>query len=185
MRNTRDLKIIEFIETFGAATRSQVQTLFFSSQSQADLIARRVLTRIVKAKVGISRKETLYSADYVYYTKDCQLYHKLLIADCYVKFFTTPGKILTFDNHYTLGGIRPDAYIEFYYNKVYLFFLEVQISANPLNLKKYETLFDSAAFNLPTEPRIIVVSNRKWKVDTRLNYLILPINFTGWSQIFA
>lgn len=183
----RDKKVIEFIRDFGAADAKQIYRLFFKDVTYQRAQSR--LTAIFNEKeTGIHRREDkLYTGCYLYFEKDSQLRHKQLLVEFYINLLEGPGKIREFENHYSIGDIRPDAYTAYQMDdKVFLFFVEVQISANPLDVKKYETLFDGDEWQkeLPAFPRIIVISDRKYKINSKLKFIQIKTDFEDWQKIF-
>lgn len=183
MLTTRDLKIISMIQNFGAVDSGQIYRVFFREAHQGELICRRRLNEIIK-HADIKREKDPITGRYIYYTKKAQLRHKVLIAEFYVRLLTGPGRVEAFEAHCSFGDIRPDAFVTYFYREqVYLFFLEVQISANPLNVAKYERLYASGDWKLPVFPRLVVVSDRRWRVATELRVDFVPTSYEGWEAI--
>ena len=189
MRTTeRDRRIIEFLFEFEVADTDQIRRMFFPTQSQGKLLARRAMRRVIELEPEIKREEWVTGRN-VFYLKKAQLKHKLLITEFYSRLMTGPGRILEWDRHPSFGStrvVRPDLFIAYEYaKKAYLFFLEAQISANPLNLEKYERLKASGECDLPAFPRVVVISYREPRVKSSFKVVWLPVDFAGFERVFV
>lgn len=176
----RDRRIIAFLHDFEAADTDQLRRLFFPHQKQSKFLARKNLREIVEMEPDIKRDET--GGRYVYYTNKKQLRHKLLITEFYIQLVNGPGAVLAYDRHPSFGKtriVRPDMYVEYECRgMVYFMCLEVQISANPLNLEKYERWKLSGEYR-PPFPWVVIVSWRDPKVKTSVMMKWLPVDFKG------
>lgn len=189
---SRDQKVIEFIETFGAARTEQIERLFFRYDEEgiplksSTRVARRRLKRIVEES-HIKRDKDPYTGQYVYYYPSRkQLKHKLLRTEIYILLKEGPGRILKFENEYSIENLQADAFCIYQLeNKGYLFFIEVQTSNNTgLDIEKYEKLFKSKKYPWEVFPRIIAITDRKQKIDTVLKVVRVNTDFSNWRDIF-
>lgn len=181
----RDKKVISFLEIFGAADTLQLEKLFFPNA----YLARRNLRELADYQeiTGISREKCRYTGRYIYYdiSKPGQLYHKQLVTEFYLQLRSGPGTVLEYNPRYTLEtGKRPDAFVAYQVgNNVHLFFLEVQISSNRLNLEKYIEL--KPKWKLKQFPKIVVVSNRHFKPKDGLKIYRLNTDYENWQEILT
>src|SRR5699024_4780390 len=88
-----------------------------------------------------------FTMQYHYYIKKPrQLRHNLLLTD----FYRELNKIATinfFDKEFSIEHIRADGLVVYRYKNVnYIAFVEVQISNQPLDVKKYEKLYQSGLY---------------------------------------
>lgn len=182
MLTSRDLRIIEFIERFGAANTKQITQLFFQGLNQPDVVARRRLVQIVRDS-NIKRTMDPVTGQYIYYLgKKAQLQHKLVRTEFYCR-LQEKGRVLKFEPEYTLGDVRADAFIAYeYHGKGYLLFLEVQICNSPVDIAKYERLYYRRTWTWPVFPRIVVASDKKVVNNSRLTVKVIPTNFEKWEE---
>jgi hypothetical protein len=183
---SRDLEIIDLIYQFGVIDADQIYRLFFAQHNQGKLIARRRLREILAQNSEIKRIKDPLSGRYIYYLKKAQLRHKVLIAEFYTRLKTGRGEIKKFVNPYhvncSFGDLYPDAYAIYQLgDQVYFWFLEVQISTNPLNLSKYERLYRSGEWRFPVFPRVLVVGDRKFNNNTGLEVEFVGTKFEGFE----
>lgn len=179
----KDIEIISFIQEFGAVTANQIHKLFFSNPDQGELLARQQLRRIV-ANGDIQREIDRKTGKYVYFTKKALSGKNLLVTEFYLKLFLGPGRIKDFENNFSVGNIRPSAYVTYLYqNRIYLIFLEVQYAQNPLDLQKYEQLYESGAWKLPAFPKIVIISDHWRRKTSGLNVSVIPTSLENWEQI--
>lgn len=193
--NERSKAIINFISDFRAADSLQIQRVFFQTNIDGEPIiygnqrAQRVLKSLWEKQLILrTEREDPVTGRYIYYVGNkSQLRHKLLITEFYVRLFCGPGTIREWDNHITVGNVRPDGYCAYEYKgKIHLFFVEVQIANNPLNLQKYIKLKESGEwereYNLPF-PSLVVISDRNFKPDSRLKTFVIGTDYEGWERI--
>jgi hypothetical protein len=189
--NERSKAIINFINEFGATDSLQIQNIFFQTSIKGEPIAygnqraQRVLKSLWEKKfIRRTEKEDPITARYIYYVGNkAQLRHRLLVTEFYVRLFCGPGKIREWDNHITIGKIRPDFYCAYQVgNSVFTFFGEIQISANSLNLTKYLKLKDEWNSELPF-PDLIVVTDRNVKIDKQLKMFVIGTDYKDWERI--
>lgn len=183
MLAARDIEVLSFIQEFGIADARQIHKLFFSNPDRGELAVRRRLHEMVELG-GLRRKKDAKTGKYLYYTKESQSNTHLLITEFYLQLFFGPGRIRDFENNFSVGQIRPSAYVTYQYrDQVFLIFLEVHHADNPLNIEKYERLYQSGAWKLPAFPRIVVVSDHRRAIRSPLNVSVIPTNFHNWEQI--
>ena len=85
-----------------------------------------------------------------------------------------------------LSGIRPDAFITLQNSRrTYLYFAEIQISNNPLDVGKYEQAYitnkQARVFPEGVFPNILVVTDKKIPPGSR--YLNIVVVDTGFKNI--
>lgn len=170
------MEVISFIEALGAADTNQIDRLFFNRLR----IAQRRLKRITEES-DIKRCRDPVTNRYIYYTSKAQLQHKLIRTELYLRMKQGPGNILNFATEYTIDNVRADAFVIYEcLKKVYLMFVEVQTSNNPVDLAKYESLFFARKF--PVFPRLVVVTDKKVENNSRLTVKIIPTNLSNWED---
>lgn len=181
MLTSRDLRIIEFIERFGAANTKQITQLFFQGLNQPEVVARRRLVQIVRDS-NVKRTMDPVTGQYIYFTKKAQLQHKLVRTEFYCR-LQEKGRVLKFEPEYTIDNVRADAFAAYEYKgKGYLMFVEVQLCNSPVDIAKYERLYYSRNWKWPAFPRIVAISDKRQKINSRLTVKVVPTNFKNWED---
>jgi hypothetical protein len=173
---SRDYKIIDFIHEFKAVDSSQIARIFCSGQKQALRTANRLLGRYITnpEETEIYRQRISQTDKFIYYVgKPVQLWHKLLVSEFYTNTARTDQTFFGnfyFKREFSIFGLKSDGFIEINrFRKKFFFFLEIQLSHLPPDIRKYEKLIGQ---NLPWKdstgriifPRIVVVSPTKWDI---------------------
>jgi hypothetical protein len=185
MLTVRDKQIINHIVDFKAASSHQIERLFFRGYSRSDIIARRRLASIVKLS-EIKRIQDRYSKRYLYYHgSKAQLYHKLYVAEFYTKLIEQGVEIVEFQREMYVGNLRADAFTIFKYNGFkFHVCVEVQLCHEPLDTGKYEELARNKQYPWPTFPRIVVISDREYKINSPIQFIQIGTDFSGWERVF-
>lgn len=82
-----------------------------------------------------------------------------------------------------LPGIHPDAFIKFQFNRrTYLYFAEIQISNNPLDVEKYKRAFINnkqlKIFPEGVFPNILAITDKRLNVSSRhLNVITIDTGY--------
>lgn len=186
MLTKRDKAIIRFIEDFGAATRSQIERLFFTEQKHQRIIANRRLREIVTQTDYIKRSKEPYTGQFIYHLAGLkQLQHRLLRTEFYIRLKEYGGLIKTFVCEYAVEGLRADAFCIYEINhKRYYFALEVQNERNYPNIGKYIVLHDSEVWPWRVFPRVVIITDRKVEAKTAFPVYVIDNEFNGFERIF-
>jgi hypothetical protein len=174
----RDKRIIEYIELVKCVNSRQIQNIFNISQN----VANRRLLQLSQELKKIKKKRNETSMEFIYFINDKPTQHKLLVSEFYSRLIEY-SNIIKFKPEYTIGDIRSDAFIACQNkrdNLYYYFFLEVQLAHEKPNIIKYEKLLEKNEFM----PRIVVVSNNKWKYDGKLTVVGLDVGMDNFEEIF-
>lgn len=180
---SRDRGILDFIETMGAATTSQITRVFFQDLKQGQRIAQRRLALMHKEKM-LKRAKANINAEYCYYTKGSQQQHKILITEFYVKLMGIGGIIKDFDIQKRIENVIPDAYIEYDYKGYrHFIFLEAERSNNRFNQEKYEDLLTKRI--MPIFPKVVIITSKSLNLkDSKINYIALNPNMKDIIRVF-
>ena len=186
MLTKRDNAIIRFVEDFGAASRSQIERLFFTGQKYQRIIANRRLREIVNQTDYVKRSKEPYTGQYIYHLAGLkQLQHRLLRTEFYLRLKEQGGLIKTFACEYAVDGLRADAYCVYEIGgKRYYFALEVQNEQNRPNIGKYIALHDSEVWPWKVFPRVVIITDRKIEVKTEFAVIILDTSLKEFENIF-
>lgn len=122
-----------------------------------------------------------------------QVQHKILLVELYVQLCEKYGQrnIEVIPEYSALPGIRPDAFIKVQYNRrTYLYFAEIQISNNPLDLEKYERAFiNNKQLKLFPEgvfPNILAITDKRLAVGSRhLNIITIDTGFANIGRMVS
>lgn len=181
MLTDRDYEIINFIDTFKAVSGKHIQQVFKISQT----ITNRRLKQIIKAKEA-QRIRDHCTMNYLYFTTEKPTRHKLIVTGLYSK-FVRQVEIIKFEREYKLGSLRPDIFCECKKNGYHYFlFIEIQLSNSELNIQKYEDYYYSNEWNelFKIFPRIIVISDKNYKINSPLKIIQIDTKLLSFNQIF-
>jgi hypothetical protein len=179
MLTNRDYEIVDFINKFKVANSFQIQKVFNMSQT----VANRRLRQIVKNK-EIDRMRDYCSMNYLYYTEK-PTKHKLIATEFYSRLVNVD--IIKFEREYVVGNIRSDIYCECKYNDyMYFMFVEIQLSNIEPDIKKYEDYYYSGDWKekFKVFPRIIVISDRIFKINSELKIIQINSKMEWFDMIF-
>jgi hypothetical protein len=164
-------KILDTIEMFQCMRTDQVAKLIYRGYSEGLRQAQGKLKVLIDRKY-LSRWREHQNAKYIYFLmgqKPKQLNHQLSIVDFYAN-LSDFVQIDRFDMQkelrYSESKLVPDAYLEFLYKGYkYRYFLEVQLSNNPIDFLKYERYQRSLAWQSQLHsdvfPRVVIMCKRK------------------------
>ncbi len=176
----RDRKVIDFLETFKAATTNTIQELFYPSLR----VTQNRLKLLYDNKL-LKRERDHFTSQYIYYVrKPKQLRHDLLLTD----FYREMNKIVEielFEKEFVIADIRTDGFVAYKHkNKGYIAFIEVQIANTPLDIEKYEKLYRSGQYKkyFPIFPLIYVISDKKMP-ETRLKIIRVNEDMSNLGEI--
>ena len=135
MITTRDLKVVDFVETYKVAHTSTLAKVFFTS----DTLYYKRLQEICKNGL-LKRYRDSVSNEYIYFKKPPkQLAHSLLVTDFYRELHMKSDEIVNFKIEPVMVSIRSDAVFGYKYNgRNYLGLLEVEISHKGFDYGKYD-----------------------------------------------
>jgi hypothetical protein len=160
-----DMEIISHVEHFGFITIDQAKNMFYPSKSGYDM-ARRRLNKLVKTNyLKMSRNEsTNEKIFYINNSKNVTL-HSMLLMNYYSKLISNNVQIKVFqkEKEWADGAVRSDGFCIFEYSG-YKFYqlIEVIVSHNDSNMKKYETLYQTGEVQSQCDgefPQLIIIDN--------------------------
>jgi hypothetical protein len=172
MLTTRDLSILDFLDTYKIASTSTIAELFFPSK----ISCYKRLQTMYNEKV-IKRSRESLNNEFIYYKKNPpkQYKHRLLVTDFYRELHKRTT-VVSFKPECVLENIRPDAVFAYKLNgKTYLGLLEVEISNKGFS-NKYEGFYTSELYKkfFPVFPQIYVIGSRiKLPQNAKNNYIII------------
>ena len=192
----RDQKILRYMEEYKYATIDQLQKIFCSWQDSSYNIIRRRMTEIHKADY-IKVDKDKYTNKLVYIWNDKKIKppsrHRLILLDVLAKLHSTGAEVQEFDveKEWMDGKVRSDGFTIFTAKpndskpiRIH-YFIEVHLSNSPLNIEKYDRLYESGEvqkfLNRNVFPRVLLITDRNVKnLDmqyssvTRLNTKLEP-----------
>lgn len=182
MITERDRKIIEFVTEFKAAYSWHVERIFFRHHKQGQRQANRTLRKLWQAG-EIKRTKDQYADRNIYYIGSRhQLRHKLLIASVYARLMDF-GPV-EFKREYCVGTYQTDAFARFRHDgREYLYFVEVQISHEPVDIQKYERILAARLWSERVFPRVLVVSDRRQEVRSPVRLVQVKTDFSNWEEV--
>lgn len=187
---SREKRLLNFIDIFGAATTSQIQKLFYSEKSTDKCARIKAQTRLKMLfdNKYIKRIRSDINSEYIYYQKKTQfLNHQILLVDVYLYLLHIEGDILEFTPEIVFADIRPDAKVVFDdYTFEHTFLVEVHRGFNPFDQQKYEDFYYSKVWKEYFEvfPKILVVSDRKIQLKpSKIPFVIVPYSLEGIENI--
>jgi hypothetical protein len=160
MITQRDIQVVDFLETYKAATSSTLIQLFYPSVS----VGCRRLTALTTAG-AVKRERGNVSIQYIYYIKrPAQLRHCVALTTFYAG-FCKQYKVVHFKKEPTIGNIRPDAMIGYIDNDVEaVAFVEVELSNKGIDIAKYKAFEQLGCKKyFDTMPKIIVVTDKNYE----------------------
>jgi hypothetical protein len=165
LNNERVQNILEFIEKVRVCDITHVARMFFYKNKYSVINARKKLRDLVKdKKLKIIRNDTNMRHIYYIDKKPAQLQHKLILTELYVQLCRVYGKDnIEIEPEWAICNIRPDAFIKIKIGKrLYMFFVEVQISNNPCNVQKYEATYQlQKVFPEGVFPVVLFITDQK------------------------
>lgn len=187
---SRDSKVIDFINTVKVTNRNQIQRAFFKNVHET-VCMRRLSFLVDGSYVKRSRFQQLNGNNgYVYYPANSKkptkriLNHNLCVSEFYAAMLETNIEVISFKPIYSIGSIISDAYVEYKGADGVLrrAFIEVQLNGKTEDcVNKYNNIRDivQSESNWGTVPRLIVITNLKDDRirlrDIRVEYLTLDI----------
>jgi hypothetical protein len=191
IKNDRVMKILELIEKFKVCDVTHAQRLYYSHCKYAYVKANEKLNALIKEGT-LNRKRNDINSKYYYYIgkSPAQVQHKLMLTELYVRFCQIYGidNVECYPEWTELQGIRPDAFIKLILGRrINLYFIEVQISNNPVDILKYERAYQvnkqERIFPPGVFPTVVFVTDKKISLasknfdvivmDTKLNLKVL------------
>lgn len=170
MITERDIEAVEFIDKFRAVTADTLTKFIFGNIK----VARRRLKYLTDLK--LIKRVQLKDGRYAYYTKKIEHFkHSLAISEFYRE-LTDKFEVLHFEYQPDYGSIIPDAsFIFVEQGKQKIGMLEVELSNNGLNTKKYVDFFSDDKYKkyISAKPSVIyVVGKKSIKPVEGLNFVI-------------
>lgn len=166
----RDNEMLKHMKFFGFLNLRQAQKIFFPEADCSYQIASRRLLALKHAGfVEVGRDE--YSNQNIYIPKGEKAkfpsQHRIKVLDVYAQLkHDNCCKVKKFEieKFWDNGNVRSDGFVIFSINNIlYRFFIEVQLSNNEHNLKKYDKLFKTGEvqtyINDSKFPRVLLISD--------------------------
>lgn len=186
----REKQLLNFIDTFGAASTSQLQRLFFTGMKE-DSARKKAQCRLqlLHKNKYIKRDRSDINSEYIYFQKKTQFIdHQTLLVDVYLALKSFKGNLIEFIPEVVMGEIRPDAKAKFddgEYTHVFL----IEIHRNHIfNQEKYETFYLTKTWKLFFQvfPKILIVSDKKITLKpSKLPYIQVPYSLEGIKRIIG
>jgi hypothetical protein len=192
--NSRDKKIIAFLDEFKAAHTGQLERLFFATDLHGNpsRASQRNCTQVLGKLVGhevikVTKKRDAFMGKLVYFTgKEVPFRHSLVRTELYVRMKTAgPGELYEFTPEYEVGDIRADAFASYVLNgRGLLFLIEIQVANAAADTAKYERLYESPrAWPWSNFPRVVIVSDHGVRARQNL-FIRIGTDLAGWERIF-
>ena len=180
-KNKRVKNIINLIETFKVANVDHVADLYYCNykkKEHAYIKANERLRKLAQEKT-LKRKRSDINSKYCYYIdkEPKQIEHSIKLTDLYVELCMIYGQdnIQMIPEYTAIEGVRPDAYLRIKHsNRLYLFYVEIHRS-NDFDIGKYEAIYR----NDKVFPTLLIVTEKKLKLETRLNYIVVKEDLEG------
>ena len=182
MITERDRRIIDFVHEYRAVYSWHVQKIFFRWHKHGQRQANRTLRKLWQAG-EIKRTKDLYTDRNIYYVGNRhQLQHKLLITSVYARM--TSFELVEFIREYMVGTYQADAFARFRHEgREYLYFVEIQISHEPVDIGKYEKILVARLWPERVFPRVLVVSDRRQEVKSPVRIVQVKTDFSNWEEV--
>ena len=194
LKNDRVKAILELVEKFKACDVTHIARLLYMGNSQPVKKAQTKLTAMVDDGLLKRRRNNINCRYYYYLDREpAQLQHKLLLTELYAQLCEKHSRehVEMIPEYSGLPGIRPDAFIKVQHNRrTYLYFAEIQISNNPLDIEKYERAYmankQMKIFPEGVFPNILAVTDKRIPAGSRhLSVIILDTGFKNISRIVS
>jgi hypothetical protein len=182
-------KIMDFIDLVKVCTVDHIHALFYPGTRYNT--AQKRMTALSENGV-IKRKRTMYNIKYIYYIdkEPAQIQHRLALTDLYVWLVKRYGEsAFEAEFEYTkVRGVRPDAYIKLKHGgRTWIYFVEVHIGNNPLDIAKHEAAVSSGAsldqFPIGVYPTIVILTDKP--VSVRSSTLVVKSSKLDLSGLSA
>lgn len=176
-----DIKVVNFIEDYKVATTDTISQLFYSSLRYGQYRLKLMYDNKV-----LKRDREHFTNQYYYYIrKPRQLRHSLLLTD----FYREMNKVATierFKKEFAIDRLRADGLIAYEYkSNHYLAFIEIQIANMPLDISKYEKLYNNGKYKIffgNVFPQIIAITNKKTP-KTKLSIIKVNEDFLNLREV--
>lgn len=197
MITERDNKLISYFEEYYYATIKILEKIYFKGSSYSYNICRKRLGELIRLDyIRSIRDAETNKFIYIFKDKNNKINppsrHRMILLEFLAELCAAGYDVETFkvEKRWLDGKIKSDAFTIFTINdRRYHFFVEVQISNNPHNLEKYDTLFESGevqkCLGKDFFPRVIHITDRKHGniVLKHTNVLNINTNIDAISSI--
>lgn len=196
MITDRDNEIIKHFEEYRYATIEQLEKMFFKQQQYSYIIARRRLSKLKEAGfIKVLRDVATNKNIYIYKDNEDKVkipsLHRIILLDVFseMKYSGFNIELFEIEKPWIEGKIKSDGFAIFTINdRRYHFFIEIQLSNNPHNLKKYDELFETGIVQkfLGKEfyPRVLLISDRNYCVKLEHTQVLnLNLKLDSFSTI--
>ncbi|HBF6599513.1 TPA: hypothetical protein KOT48_003679 [Clostridioides difficile] len=179
----RDENIIKFLKDFKVADTNTISKIFFNGK------IRVTQNRLKKLKDNkfINSDKTYYSYQNIFYVKKkpSQIRHSLLLSQFIGELYAQNLDIEKYKVSLKICDIIVDCFIVIKVDDYYkMFFIEVENTKN-FDLEKYLRLKEQGEFKskFPVMPVIVVITDKKIKVDDSLNIIKIKIDFSDINKL--
>ncbi|WP_099192258.1 hypothetical protein [Tepidibacter mesophilus] len=182
----RDQLMLDFLKEVKIAKTFTLSDMFYPSLR----VAQRRLKTLYDNKV-IKRYREYVGQEYIYYIdrKPNQTKHSLLLTDFIRELNKINNiEIIKVKKELTLSNVRADGFVAFKYNEnTYIACIEIEISNNKFNTKKYEELYLSQDYKkyLPTFPIILGITNKKIESSKYFDVLKIKTDFSNMNDLLS
>lgn len=191
---SRDMKILQHFDNHLYGSIEQIQKLFFYDTKSGYIIANRRLKKL--KEMGYLENSMDLTSNRLIYRKKCSKvkppsYHRVLVLDIYAQLFSFGYDIKYFkaEKEWLGGKYRSDGFIIIYaIDRIYRFFIEVQLSNHDPNLTKYNDLLQTGEvqkeFNCKVNPNILLISDKHYdSIDVnQVRVIQVPTNLCQLSK---
>jgi hypothetical protein len=191
---SRDMRILTHFDNHLYGSIEQIQKLFFEDTKSGYIIANRRLKKL-KEMGYLENSMDLTSNRLIYRKKHPKVkppsYHRVLILDAYSQLSALGYDVKYFkaEKEWLGGKFRSDGFIVINaIDRIYRFFMEVQLSNHDPNLSKYDELLSTGVvqkeFNCKINPNVLLISDKHYE-DMNVNQcriIQVPTNFNQLSK---
>lgn len=188
----REKQVLDFIDTFKAASTSQLQKLFYSEiKDNAAKVYTQIRLKAMFDNGYIKRSRSDINSEYVYYYKKTPfLHHQVTLVNVYIKLQEMKDiEILEFQPEFIIDDIRPDAKVMVDDGEyMHLFFVEIHRREQAFDQQKYEDFYSSKAWKKHFEafPKVLIVSDKKVTLkESKIPYVVVPNTLEGIEKIIG
>lgn len=188
----RDLELLDFINLVEICRSTHLKELFFKDCSKT-VLNRRTAKLAEYGEVKRFRSD-LFEREYVYYNDRKPnpriLRHDLVVTDLVVSLINEGAEILHLDRNVVIGDIISDAFIIIRKENIKrAFLIEIQLSGKLTDcIDKYKNLDHIRDFaeehGLNNMPRLLIISNLKGDIKTKMKYLHLDCYLSNIQDCF-
>lgn len=186
MITKRDREIINYIYSIGFVTIDQCAKLYYSNSKYSYDLARRRLKKIaeqadyIKPMLNTETKQTIYIPSEKKVKRISK--HDILVLDYLAALKTLDFNIEKIEITPNFGGVIPDAFIQYTFNKYrYCQLVELQLRHDYVDILRYNKPDTIAAIMEKTnkvKPKLIIIqdTNKNYNKENNTLFKIIQLN---------